>query len=316
MNLKSFLALVEIRTKVASILPLLIGTFYGIYKFHSFNYYNFILFTISLVFIDMSTTALNHYYDFKRAKKRHGYNYTIHNPLSNYNLDSKTAILTVVILLAIAIISGLLLFINTGYIVLLLGVLSFIIGITYSFGPIPFSRTPFGEILSGFFMGFIIFFIAAHIQIPSNQKVISILFDNYILNLNIEIIELTIIFFASLPLVLGISNIMLANNISDIKDDKKNDRYTLPIYIGKDNSLHLYKSLYLIIYIDVLILVLLNLIPLTSFLIFISIIPVFNNIKTFFKKQSKKKTFQTSIQNFLWINISYLVSYLIYFIFS
>ena len=315
MNLKSFLSLVEIRTKIASMLPLLIGTLYGVHRFDFFNPLNFIFFFISLIFIDMATTAINHFYDFKNAKKEYGYNYDIHNPVKNYGLSNKTVITTIIILLITAIISGVILYLRTNLLILLIGGLSFFVGITYSFGPIPISRTPFGELFSGFFMGFFIFFIATHIHLPTSQKIINLIYQNYNLIFEINIIELIYIFLASTPLILSISNIMLANNISDIEDDKKNDRYTLPIYIGKKKSLLLFKSLYYIIFIDFIILIALNIIPLFSLVIFLSLIPVQKNIQTFMQKQTKKDTFNTCIENFLWINGLYLISFILYFIF-
>lgn len=315
MNLKSFFSLVEIRTKVASMLPLMIGTLYGVHRFNSFNLLNFLFFFISLIFIDMATTALNHFYDFKNAKKEYGYNYDIHNPVKNYGLSNKTVIKTIIILLSTAIVSGLILYLRTDLLILLIGALSFFIGITYSFGPIPISRTPFGELFSGFFMGFFIFFIATQIHLPTPQKIVNLIYQNYNLILEINIIELIYIFLASLPLVLSIANIMLANNISDIKDDKKNDRYTLPIYIGKKKSLFLYKSLYYIIFLDFIFLITLRIVPLFSLIIFIALIPVQKNIQTFMWKQTKKDTFNTCIENFLWINGLYLLSFLLYFIF-
>lgn len=315
MNLKSFLSLVEIRTKVASILPLLIGTLYGVHRFNLFNPLNFIFFFISLIFIDMATTALNHFYDFKNAKKEYGYNYDIHNPVKNYNLSNKTVISTIIILLTTAIISGLILYLRTNLLILLIGGLSFFVGITYSFGPIPISRTPFGELFSGFFMGFFIFFIATQIHLPPKQKIINLIYQNYNLIFEINIIELLYIFCAALPLILSIANIMLANNISDIEDDKKNDRYTLPIYIGKEKSLFLFKSLYYIIFLDFIFLIALKIIPLFSLIIFVSLIPIRKNIQTFMWKQTKRETFNTCIENFLWINGLYLLSFLLYFIF-
>ena len=213
MNLKSFSSLVEIRTKVASMLPLMIGTLYGVHRFDSFNPLNFIFFFISVIFIDMATTALNHFYDFKNAKKEHGYNYYIHNPVKNYSLNNKTVITTITILLITAIISGLILYLRTSLLILLIGGLSFFVGVTYSFGPVPISRTPFGELFSGFFMGFFIFFIATQIHLPTSEKIINLTYQNYNLLFEINIIELIYIFLASLPLILSIANIMLANNI-------------------------------------------------------------------------------------------------------
>jgi len=315
MNLKSFLSLVEIRTKVASLFPLLIGTFYCIYRFGSFNPYNFTLFFLSLILIDMSTTALNHFYDFRRAKKEYGYNYDVHNPINNYNLESKTVIITIIIMILTGVITGLLLFLNTGLVVLFLGIISFLVGITYSFGPVPISRTPFGEIFSGLFMGFVIFFIATHIHLLPANQIVNIIYENYRLMVEIQLAELTILFLASLPLVLGIANIMLANNISDMADDKENDRYTLPIYIGKDKSLTIFKLLYSFIYIDILFLIIFNILPWVFIIFLLTSVPIYNNVKVFMKEQSKKNTFHTSIENFLWISISYVFSFILFFAF-
>ena len=55
-----------------------------------------------------------------------------------------------------------------------------------------------------------------------------------------KMLEIINIFIFSLPLILGIANIMLANNICDIKDDRENDRYTLPIYLSRSSSLKLF----------------------------------------------------------------------------
>lgn len=316
MNIKSFISLVEIRTKVSSMIPLLLGTFYTLNRFGQLKVLNLLLFFISVILIDMTTTATNHYYDYKKAKHEQGYNYNVHNPINNYSLKTTTVITTIFTMLLLAMISGLILFLRTDLIVLFVGIISFIVGITYSFGPIPISRTPFGELLSSLFMGFVVFFLAVHIHLDMNSKIVNILIENYRIFLEIDILELIIIFLVSLPVVLSVANIMLANNITDIKDDIKNERYTLPIYIGKEKSLILLKSLYILSYINILFLIVLKIIPVISLLVFFTILPVYNNTKLFLRKQSKKSTFKTSIKNFLWINITYLFSFILYYIFN
>ncbi|MGM0446190.1 MAG: 1,4-dihydroxy-2-naphthoate polyprenyltransferase, partial [Bacillota bacterium] len=110
MNIKSFISLVEIRTKVSSMIPFLLGTFYTLNRFGQFRTLNFLLFFISVILIDMTTTATNHYYDYKKAKHEDGYNYNIHNPINNYSLKITTVIITILTMLTLAIIAGLILF--------------------------------------------------------------------------------------------------------------------------------------------------------------------------------------------------------------
>ncbi|HOA79722.1 MAG TPA: UbiA family prenyltransferase, partial [Defluviitaleaceae bacterium] len=177
MRIKSFFKLVEIQTKLASVIPFLLGSVYALYRFNEFNIINFILMLISLINVDMMTTAINNYIDYKKANKTYGYNYEKHNAIVRYKLKESTVILTIITLFIIASISGFILFLRTDIVVLILGVISFIVGICYSFGPVPISRTPSGEIFSGFFMGFVITFIAAYVHI-FDKGLISISYNN------------------------------------------------------------------------------------------------------------------------------------------
>lgn len=307
MKLKSFLKLVEIQTKAASVTPFVLGTIYAFYSFHSFKFVNFLLMFISLLSFDMTTTAINNYMDYKKANKTHGYNYEKHNAIVRDNLSETSVVATIIILLLIASITGFLLYMHTNIIVLLVGILSFAVGILYSFGPIPISRMPLGEIFSGLFMGFMIIFLSTFIHIY-DQNVASLTYVNGIIKVNFNLWIILCIFFISLPAIMGIANIMLANNICDIEDDLENKRYTLPIYIGKKKALKLFKALYYIAYIDIIILIILRILPWISVLILLTFVVVNKNIKKFYKVQTKKDTFPLSVMNFLIMNIAEIIT--------
>lgn len=307
MSIKGFLKLVEIQTKVASMFPLLIGTFYCIYRYGAFNAKNFLFMFVSLLCFDMTTTAINNYFDYKRANKRSGYGYERHNGIVKYNLKESSVIATIFILLTIAVIFGILLFLNTNYVVLILGMISFAVGILYSFGPVPISRTPFGEVFSGGFMGLLIPFISIYIHV-SDSNIINGALQGGVLSLQMNLIEIIYIMLLSMPAAAGIANIMLANNICDIEDDIENKRYTLPIYIGKDNALLVFKTLYYIGYISLAVLLYLGGVPITSVLVLITFIIINKNIKLFFKVQTKKDTFVLAVKNSVIINGSLVVA--------
>ena len=305
MNIKSFLKLVEIQTKLASIVPFTLGTVYALYRFNKFNMENFFIMLISLLCIDMAATALNNYYDFKRAKKKHGYNYESHNAIVSYSLKIPTVLTAISIMLFIAFAAGIILVIKTDIIVLLLGIASFGTGILYSAGPVPISRTPLGEILSGFFMGFIILFLSVYIH-TFDLEIASITCKNNFLDLKLNIMEILFIFLFSIPTMACIANIMLANNICDIDDDINNKRYTLPIYVGKKNALLIFKLLYYIAYADIILMALLKITPFISLFTIATLIPVNKNISLFFKTQKKESTFALSVKNFSLICLSFL----------
>ncbi|MGM0602746.1 MAG: 1,4-dihydroxy-2-naphthoate polyprenyltransferase [Bacillota bacterium] len=308
MNLNRFFKLVEIRTKIASITPFILGNIYVLYFFERFNLFNFFLMFLSLFSIDMATTAVNNYQDYKKAKKKKGYNYETHNAVVKYNLSVKKVKITIGLLLLSAVGFGFILFLNTDIVVLGLGVISFLIGILYTSGPVPISRTPGGEIFSGFFMGFLIPLITVYIH---NMNLINVYTEGVFLTVQIDWIEISKIFLVTFPLTAGIANIMLANNICDIKDDQENNRYTLPIHIGRDKSLKLFKYIYYLCYLSILTAVIFKVVPIYSIFVFVTAFTVFKNIEYFFEKQSKKETFVLSVKNFIIINYSYIISFLI-----
>ena len=304
LKLSSFLKLVEIQTKVASMVPFALGTVWAVYRYGELSFLNFLLMLVSLLCFDMATTAINNYMDYKRARKVSGYNYEEHNAIVRDKLKESTVIAVILTLLVIASVSGFVLFLQTSPVVLIIGVLSFMVGIFYSYGPVPISRIPLGEAFSGFFMGFVITFLSTFIHIHDKIGVVLLSYQDNMLSITLNTVEILQIFLVSLPAVLGIANIMLANNICDIEDDIVNKRYTLPIYIGKEKALKLFKILYNIAYVDILILLFLRVLPLTSALVILTFPIVNKNIRVFFGEQTKKNTFVLSVKNFLIINVS------------
>ncbi|MDN5332523.1 MAG: 1,4-dihydroxy-2-naphthoate polyprenyltransferase [Tepidanaerobacteraceae bacterium] len=298
MTIKSFFEFVEIRTKVASLIPLLLGAVFSIYRYQSFSWKNFSLMLMSLLSIDMATTAINNYIDCKKTRN-------LSDDCLEHNENTAKAIISFLLLLAVLF--GLLLFLNTDLVVLIIGVISFAVGILYTYGPIPISRMPLGEIFSGFFMGFVIVFLAVHVNAP-DQNLVQILLNNAVLSINLKLVEVIYIFLFSIPAVGGIANIMLANNICDMENDEKNKRYTLPVYIGKNKALKLFEFIYYAIYLDLLIAIVLKIIPLNSILVFFTVYPVFRNVKKFVSNPDKELTFGISVKNFALINFMYILS--------
>ncbi|WP_426347986.1 1,4-dihydroxy-2-naphthoate polyprenyltransferase [Alloiococcus sp. CFN-8] len=306
-TVKSFLKLVELPTKVASVFPFLLGTIYAIYTYERFNFINFIFMFLSLISIDMVTTAINNYMDYKKAIITKGFNYEEHNAIVAFGLKESTVLITIFTLLASGIIFGVLLFLNTNIVILLLGAVSFGIGILYSFGPVPISRTPLGELASGLTMGLIITFLAAYIHVFQGD-LFSLSLSGTSLLVTMNLTGIISLLFVALPAVAGIANIMLANNLCDMEDDRENRRYTLPIYIGRERGLLLFKWLYYISYIVIIILILLGIEPVTAILVLLTFIPVNKNIKSFFELQTKKDTFILAVKNFILISLAHVIA--------
>lgn len=281
--LKRFLKYVEIQTKIASLLPFLLGLFYVLYVSGQFILINTALFFTSMLFFDMATTALNNYIDIKTNGKE----------LQFSKIIAKRIFF---ILLILAILAGILLVLNTSLIVLFCGGLCFAVGIFYTFGPAPISRMPLGEIFSGFFMGFFIPFLVVYINAPGDSLVYFSL-NNWILQLWFNLAGLLKLGIITIPAICGIANIMLANNICDLEEDIKVNRFTLPYYIGNQNALNLFAGLYYIGFAAIIATALLKILPIYVLFVLLALIIVQKNIIVFRKQQSKEKTFALSVQN-------------------
>lgn len=303
MNISSFLKLVEIQTKAASVIPYLLGSFYAFYKYENFSFKNAIIMFLSMLIFDMTTTAINNYIDYAKAIKKDGYGYETHNAIVKDNLNPKIVRILIVFMLLISACLGVLLVINTNIVVLLLGGLAFLIGLCYSLGPIPISRTPFGEIFSGLAMGYLLTFITIYIHI-FDAGVLNITFNGLSdISIALNLKELITLFIVCLPAITGISNIMLANNICDMDEDIVNRRYTLPIYVGKEKALKLFRWIYYTGYIAIVLAVIIRALPVYSILTVIILKKVNTNLAAFDKVQTKKDTFGLAVQNFAMTNI-------------
>lgn len=310
MKINAFLKLVELPTKVASVFPFLVGSLYAKYRFGQLNTMNLIIMLIAMLCLDLATTALNNYMDYKLAVKTHGFNYEQHNAIVKYELNERSVQWLIGVLVSIAVLLGLFLFTRTDLVVLLLGMMSFFFAAIYTWGPFPISRTPLGELVSGTIMGGVITFVSAYIHI-FDKGLIGFSWMNGMFSIHLNLAELVGFLVVALPLMTGISNIMLANNTCDMEDDFENRRFTLPLVIGKKNALSLFVGLYALAYAAILFGSLMGWLPLASLAVLATVFPVRKNVLKFFERQSKKETFVTSVQNFVIISIVYVITLLV-----
>lgn len=299
-QIKTFLKFVEIQTKVASFFPFLIGTLYAVHKDIALDIPNLLLMFLSLLMIDLSTTGLNHYMDYRRAVLRSGYHYQVHNPLGKGEFSEKSAKTSLLVMLALGAIFGIFLVLRTDLWVLLFGALAFFIGIVYSFGPVPISRTILGELMSGVFMGGLIPLLAFYIH-AYKIRPLNLTYQSGIANLFVDVELLLPLFLLSLPLIALIAGIMLANNTCDREEDYINKRYTLPVTMGLEKSLTLYKILVGLSYFSIAFGLGFDILPITSALIFVTMPAVTKQTKAFINQPIKGETFINAVKNFVFV---------------
>lgn len=291
--IKRFLNYVEIQTKIASTTPFGLGLLYAFYAYGIIDLRNTVLFFVSMLFFDMATTALNNYIGARKNE----------NTLS---FSNRISFLILLALLAAATITGITLAFYTGLVVLICGGICFVAGVFYTFGPAPIARLPLGEVFSGIFMGFFIPFLVIYINAPA-QSLVYYTFLSGELQISLNLPGLFNVFLLTVPGIMCIANIMLANNICDLEKDKKVGRFTLPFYIGTKNALHLFALDYYIAFFAIIIIAAVHVLPVYILITLIPLLVVQKNINIFKKRHIKSETFHLSVQNLVLIMVPMII---------
>lgn len=279
-----FFNFIEIKTKITSIFPFSMTLAYLFYENQQIALRRTGIFFISMFLFDLTTTAINNYIDTK----------TNTQVLDFRRLTAKKIIY---VLMALSMSTGLLLVFYTDVVVLLTGGLCFIVGVFYTYGPLPISRQPLGEIISGLFYGFMIPFLLFYINMPEGTY-LTLTISMHTINLQVFVAPLITLFLLSISPICTTANIMLANNICDLEKDIKVKRHTLPYYLG-ERAVDLFVWLYYIPYASIILMVILGILSPICLLILLTLWPVHKNNMLFRKTQSKEITFPVSIKNYL-----------------
>ncbi|MBE0450649.1 MAG: UbiA family prenyltransferase [Clostridia bacterium] len=299
-QIKAFFKFVEIQTKVASFFPFLIGTLFAVYKDIAIDIPNLLLMFFSLLMIDLTTTGLNHYMDYRRAVLRSGYHYQVHNPLGKGDFSEKAARTSLWVMLSLGAIFGIVLVLRTDLWVLFFGAMAFFIGVVYSFGPVPISRTILGELMSGVFMGGLIPLLSFYVH-AYNIQPLTLSYQSGILGFFVDVQVFLPILVLSLPLIALIAGIMLANNICDREEDFVNKRYTLPVTMGLEKSLMLYKILVGLSYLSIAFGIGFDILPIACALVFVTMPAVTKQTAVFTSRPVKGETFINAVKNFVYV---------------
>ncbi len=253
--LKNF---VELRTKVASVIPF----FYVlvIYLFalpeYKFSTTSAIIFFISMVCLDMATTALNHLAGFNKEDNISKYDQNLLNQMKQLGITNNFNKMVLAVLVIVGISLGIYLTLTTSLLVLLVGAGCVFVAIVYSYGPLPIKNTCLGELASGITMGALIpiaFILTQDSTVLIEVNGLTDISLNYSNILSWGLI-------LSVP-VLVIANIMLANNICDISKDTENGRKTLAIILGVETSKKLWIAIYFLAYLLIGLMVVVELVP-------------------------------------------------------
>lgn len=292
---KYFIQYVELKTKVASVFPFMFALLFYIINFaidYEFDPIKAVIFFVAMLALDMATTTLNHQVGMDKEKDISPYDQNLVKQMHDLNLSNKHNYIIIAILATIGIGLGFYLVSISSALLILVGGLCVLVAIAYSYGPVPIKNTCLGEVFSGATMGYLIplaFFISQDQSIFISSMTNSTISLNYI---NILIFVITF----AIPTLL-IANIMLANNICDIDKDINNKRYTLAVMLGQNQAITLWQNIYIFIYSLIGVSIVLGFLPMIAFVSYLTMIPVFKNIKIFKANPIKSETFIMSVKN-------------------
>ncbi len=234
-------------TLTASFVPVLLGTALAL-KYEKFHIGLFLAMLIASILIQIATNLFNEYYDFKNGLDTE-HSVGIGGTIVRDGVKPKTVMNLALSMYVISLLLGVYICMNSSWWLALVGLICMAAGYLYTGGPLPISSTPFGELLSGFFMGFLIILISFFIQTKMVNST-SIL--------------------VSIPIMFLVGGINLSNNIRDLDGDKANGRKTLPILIGKKRAIYLLAGLFTVSYLWVIALIIAGVAPIWTLLVVLS----------------------------------------------
>lgn len=290
--IKRFLNYVEIQTKITSLFTFTLTIGYMLFNDYEIKGIPTFVFFLSMFIFDLCTTAINNYIDSKTNGQDIGF-------------SRKTGLVMIYVMFLVSALLGLYLVSISDIIVLFMGMFCFAVGVLYTYGPVPISCQPYGEIISGVLYGYFIPFILIHVSSP--HSMIEIGYLNGYLNLNFNLLELGCFILVFLVPTLLTSSIMLANNTCDIEKDILVKRYTLPYYLGQGVSVKLMYILYVLVFMSIALSSILGVVPLIAILSLLVMPIVWKNVTMFKKDLVKHVSFKFIIKNFILIMSVYSV---------
>ena len=265
-KLKEFFMCTRPHSYPASIAPVLFGATYALGYESKFSILKFILFLLACLLIQAATNLFNEYYDYKHGLDKID-SEGISGSIVKGNLSSKEVMVGALVLYVLAFGLGLILTFMTSIYVLLVGLVCMLAGYFYTGGKYPIAYSPFGEVVSGFFMGTIIIALSFYFQ------------TGYV---NADII------IVSLPLFIMIGTILLANNIRDLDNDKESGRRTYAILVGRNNAIKTMAISFIVVYLLNVLFIVTKYASWWNLLVFVTIPLAIKIIKGFSKNNHKK----------------------------
>ena len=248
---KEWLRLARPFSLTASAVPVLFGTALALAD-SAFAWGPFLAMLFGSLLIQAATNMFNEFYDERRGLDT-ATAVGIAGTIVRGRMHARAVLMGALFCYTVVLFLGIYLVVVGGWEILVLGCLSALGGYLYSAGPRPIAYTALSEVAVFLFMGILIVVIAYAVQDPGS-------FPPYVP-------------LAALPIGGPVAAILLANNLRDMRSDRRGGRRTLPIVLGREIGILVYRALLLEAYVAVAALMALRVVPLECALVFLSATP-------------------------------------------
>ena len=234
----------------ASAVPVLFGTTLAL-RDGAFAWGPFLAMFFGSLLIQAATNMFNEFYDEQRGLDT-ARTVGIAGSIVQGRMHARAVLVGALFCYTLALFLGIYLIVVGGWPILVLGCLCALGGYLYSAGPRPIAYTPASEAAVFLFMGVLIVVIAYAVQAGAFPLYVPL---------------------AALPIGGPVAAILLANNIRDMRSDRRGGRRTLPIVAGREVGVLIYRALLLEAYVAVGTLMALRIVPLECALVLLSVTP-------------------------------------------
>ncbi len=222
-----------------------------------FDPVRFLLSLIGALFLQIAANLINEYFDFKRGAdelKTAGQGMIIKNAV----LTPSDVLLGAVVSVAIGVLIGLYLVVQSGPLLFWIGLGGVLVVITYTAGPFPLAYNGLGEIAVFIFMGPLMVLGAYYVMARTFSWTPVI---------------------AAIPLGFMVAAIMHANNVRDLPADAAVNKGTLAVKLGRHGARIEYVILVGGAYVAVAVMILLGVLPITTALVLVTAPEAYRLIK-------------------------------------
>lgn len=232
---KLALQLAAPHTWAASIIPVLMATAFVFADTGCIYPIPTLVLLVIAVLMQAAVNTLNDYFDFKKGTDVEGDGVAPDDAVLVYNnVPPRQALALAISFLVAAFLLGIPCIVRAGWVPLLIAGIGALVVALYSGGRTPLSYLPLGELASGVVMGGLITFASYQVLTVRVHWIVALW---------------------SVPLIIGIALIMLANNTCDVEKDAAAGRRTLPVLIGHARAIKLFQALLVIWLVSIVLIV-------------------------------------------------------------